>query len=124
MPCLHPACPVQAALGSPELPACASLLAGTAPYAEPVRHFSANTSAKFSGGGRCFAELRPFPRDEQISPGIIKALPALFYCYFGYRSNNEKAQMKELILIQAKRFRKVEIPEGVLFYGLEKGPQF
>lgn len=32
--------------------------------------------------------------------------------------------MKELILIQGKCFSKVEILEGILFYGLEKRLQF
>lgn len=76
--CLHPTCAAQAALGDPELPACSPVIAGTALYVAPVWHFSANISAKFSGGGRWFAELRLFPRDEQILPAIIKALPTFF----------------------------------------------
>lgn len=48
----------------------------------------------------------------------------LFNCYFGYQYNNDKAQMKELILIQGKHFNKFEIPEGISFYGLEKRLQF
>lgn len=76
--CLHPTHVVQAALGSPELPACSSVIAGRAPYVAPVRHFSANISTKFSGGECCFAELRPFPKDKQILPGIIKVIPTFF----------------------------------------------
>lgn len=47
----------------------------------------------------------------------------LLYYYFGNRYYNDKAQMKELILFPGKRFSKVEILEGILFYGLEKGLQ-
>lgn len=32
--------------------------------------------------------------------------------------------MKELILVEGKRFARVEILEGILIYGLEKGLQF
>lgn len=32
--------------------------------------------------------------------------------------------MKELILVQGERFIRVEILEGILVYGLEKGLQF
>lgn len=98
-----------------------SLSAGGAPHA---RHFSANISTTFSSGENLFAESRPFPGDEQIFAGNYQSTSNLFYCYFGYQCNNDKAQRKELILIQGKRFSKAEIPEGILFYGVEKRLQF
>lgn len=62
----------QAAFGDLKLLACSS---ARAPHIAPVRHFSANISMKFSGKGLWFAELRPFPTDEQILLGAIKAFP-------------------------------------------------
>lgn len=35
-------------------------------------------SVEFSGGECCFAGLELFPKDQQILPGIIKALPTFF----------------------------------------------